>query len=180
MVVQDFITKEQAAGLYSYIQENKVDDRRSNYKTLGIDPFTVLDDELCPEWDPEHLLIKTADYAYNFFKSYYNLDESFALDRVFGNIMLESAKLDTHKDFSYDESSEHDPTKKTFVAGLFLNSDYEGGEMDFLENKAVILKPQTGTLVLFNGHATWHGVAEVLSNNRTNILYMFYYTDKDQ
>jgi hypothetical protein len=178
-VIEDFIDKDQAESLKSYIIENSLEDRRNYYKYAPLgDSERIFGDEKRP-WDPDNIIQNTAIYAYNFFKSHYNLNESFVLDRVFGNIMFAGAFLYDHKDFSYGESLDHDPSKKTLVASLFLSDDYEGGEMAFFERQKFIVKPKVGTLMLFTGHSTRHGVKEILDGTRVNILYMFYYTDPE-
>lgn len=179
LVIEDFISKDQVNNLLNYIRENsEIDKNREGYKWAGLGWIT--ENKELPPWDPDQIIQKTADYAYSFFKSHFSLDDSFELDRVFGNTMEENAYLDSHKDFSYGKDLEHDPNKKTFVAGLFLTDDYEGGETVFFENHDIAIKPPLGSLVLFTGHSLRHGVNKVLSGSRVNILYMFYYTDPVQ
>jgi hypothetical protein len=137
----------------------------------------MLEEGFSIEWDPNNVIQSTALYAFSFFKNLYNLNETFIFDRVFANIMEENAFLDIHKDFSYSDTEEHDPTKKTFVAGLFLNNDYEGGNFEVFDEGALSTKPNQGSLVLFNGHSTFHGVQKIKKNRRINFLFMYYYTD---
>ena len=66
-----------------------------------------------------------------------------------------------------------DGKKRSFVAGLFLNDDYGDGELLF-DDQGVALKPKPGTLVLFPGFYTNHGVNEITSGLRVNILIFFY------
>lgn len=179
LVVEDFVTNDQAKYLLDYINENSYQDGpREHYKFVGLGQH-LKNGEMAP-WDPEDVVRKAANYAYNFFRVHYQLDDSFVLDRVFGNTMLENSLLHSHKDFSYDKDSAHDPNKKTFVAGLFLTDDYEGGETTFFESQTIAIKPPVGSLVLFTGHSVRHGVNQVLNGTRVNILYMFYYTDPVQ
>ncbi len=178
-VIEDFITPEQGAKLKDYIIENSIEDRRDHYRYFPMGDKLILFKDIDRDWDPDNIVQIAARYAFNFFKSHYQLGDSFVLDRIFGNIMMEGALLHSHKDFSYGETLEHDPSKKTLVAGLFLNDDYEGGEMTFFEDQDFTIKPKSGTLMLFTGHATRHGVNQILKGTRVNILYMFYYTDPE-
>lgn len=180
MVIENFITAEEADHLKKEILDRATDDPRDNYRTYGIDSFELLTRENPFPWDPNNIIQKVGQYAYNFFKTHYNLDDSFVLDRAFGNIMDEGAYLDSHQDFSYAADHEHDPNKKTYVCGLFLTDDYKEGNFTFFEGDLVSFKPRTGTVVLFNGHSTRHGVQRVAEKTRVNILYMFYYTDPVQ
>lgn len=180
VVIEDFIPKEDAESLKDAILERCGPDPRDNYRTYGIDSFGLLTREYPFDWDPKNIIQQVGQYAYNFFKKHYELDETFVLDRAFGNIMDKGASLSSHKDFSYSADHEHDPNKKTYVCGLFLNDDYEGGNFMFHDEDLVSFKPRQGTIVLFNGHSTRHGVAEILEKTRVNVLYMFYYTDPVQ
>jgi hypothetical protein len=178
-VIEGFITKEEAEILKEEILSRCGPDPRDNYRTYGIDSFEMLTRDKGFPWDANDTLRQVGLYAYNFFKKHYDLDESFILDRAFGNIMDKGAYLDSHMDFSYSAEHAHDPNKKTFVCGLFLNDDYDGGNFTFYEGDLISFKPRQGTIVLFNGHSTRHGVQEILENTRVNVLYMFYYTDPE-
>jgi predicted 2-oxoglutarate/Fe(II)-dependent dioxygenase YbiX len=77
----------------------------------------------------------------------------------------------------YDNRKMYDPIESlnsmTYVMGLFLNDDYEGGEL-FFENENVHLKPKPGSLVFFPGFYTRHAVKEVVSGTRVNVLSNFF------
>jgi len=176
-VIEDFIPAEEAKQLGHHIVENSEEDRRDYYRMMPLGKADRVMVEGGFKWDTNNYIKKAADYAFSEFKKRYDLDDSFVLDRAFGNIMMENAQLDSHMDFSYDESSEHDSSKKTFVAGLFLSDDYEGGTMTFYEPGVLRANPKAGTLILFNGHSIQHGVEKITKGTRVNILYMFYYSD---
>ena len=174
-VFKNFIPREEALLLGANIQVLSEPDRREYYRTLGMGGKELLLGPSRFGWDTGKAFHKAALFAYNLFKNRYNLDDKFTLDRVFGNIMQEGAYLNEHEDYSYGEDDEHDPTKKTLVCGLFLSDDYEGGEFTFPDNNLVV-SPEAGSLVLFTGHSTRHGVNIVTKNTRINVLYMFYYS----
>ena len=178
-VIEDFINADTAHDLAFEILTRKEKDPRENYEFLGLGSGKAIEEDAPYPWDPDNVIKDTGIYAFNFFKNVYNLDENFVLDRIFGNIMNPGASLDVHRDLSYGKDQEHDFNKKTFVCGLFLSDTYEGGDLTFFETKNVSFKPKAGTLVLFNGHSTWHGVEKIIENSRINILYMYYYTDPE-
>jgi predicted 2-oxoglutarate/Fe(II)-dependent dioxygenase YbiX len=87
--------------------------------------------------------------------------------------MFTESFLHSHKDDrNWDEPIE-DLASMTYVCGLFLTDDYEGGELTF-EDYDISLKPKPGTLVLFPGYYTRHGVNKVTSGTRINILSHFF------
>lgn len=178
-VIEGFISDKEAIDLKKEILNLCEPDPRDNYRTLGIGSSEIISEDNQVSWDPQDVLKRVGQYAYNFFKKQYDLDDSFVLNRVFGNIMDEGAYLDSHQDFSYAEGLAHDSTKKTYVCGLFLNDDYEGGNFTFYDKELLSFRPRAGSIVLFNGHSTTHGVQKILKNSRVNVLYMFYYTDPE-
>jgi hypothetical protein len=178
--IDEFIDAETSNNLALEIFNRSEPDRRENYRFLGLGRGDMLEKSLLTEWDTNNVIQSTALYAFSFFKNLYNLNETFIFDRVFANIMEEGAFLPLHKDFSYSDTEEHDPTKKTFVAGLFLNDDYEGGNFEFFDKGSLTTKPNQGALVLFNGHSTLHGVQKITKNKRINILFMYYYADPEE
>jgi len=74
--------------------------------------------------------------------------------------------------YFFDEPIE-DLGSKTHVMGLFLTDDYEGGELYF-QDYDVSLKPEIGDLVFFPGYYTRHGVRQVTSGVRINILSHYF------
>ena len=97
----------------------------------------------------------------------------FELNRSHANLMFPESRLHSHKDDrNFDEPIES-LASRTYVCGLFLTDDYEGGELTF-EGYNISLKPKAGDLVLFPGYYTRHGVNEVISGTRINILCHFF------
>lgn len=174
-VIEDFIPRDAALSLGINIEQFAEPERRDHYKTLGIAGGELTSGPSRFDWDTEGHLHKVAVFAYNLFKDRYGLGDDFVLNRVFGNVMQEGAYLDEHEDYSYGEDDAHDSSKKTLVCGLFLSDDYEGGEFTFPDNDLKV-KPKAGSLVVFTGHSTRHGVNKVTKNTRVNALYMFYYS----
>jgi RimJ/RimL family protein N-acetyltransferase len=69
----------------------------------------------------------------------------------------------------------NDSGRYWYSAILYLNSDYNGGEIEFLDY--IKIKPEAGELVYFIGDKdTQHGVRKVLSGER-HALISFYWDD---
>lgn len=90
------------------------------------------------------------------------------------NAMHPGSYIAYHADSAHIEGDEwvEEPESPTeFSALLYLNEDYEGGELSF---DGVDFKPEVGTLIFFKGdHTRPHEVKEVRSGVRKNIV-LFY------
>lgn len=180
---ENFIDKEYASFLAKFFLENMHEDRREFYGFYPIQSknYFFTEDTLVPlPYDPERAINKAVEFAHDFFLKTYKMLGEFELHRSHGNLMFKKAKLHVHKDdhISY-ESLEDDLPSRTYVMGIFLNDDYEGGEITF-PNSNKALKPPTGSLLLFPGFRSEHGVNEITSGVRINILVDFFdITDPD-
>ena len=179
---ENFIDKEYAKNLAKFFLENMHEDRREFYGFYPINSknYFFTEDTLVPlPYDPERIINKAVEFGYDFFLKTYKMLGEFELHRTHGNLMFEKAKLDYHKDDETLGVDENDLPSRTYVLGIFLNDDYEGGEITFPEvNES--LKPSAGSLLLFPGFRSPHGVNEVTSGVRINILVDFFdITDRD-
>jgi predicted 2-oxoglutarate/Fe(II)-dependent dioxygenase YbiX len=77
--------------------------------------------------------------------------------------MFAGASLGAHKD---------DPKVQTHVCGIYLNDDYDGGELLFPTLKSEV-KPKSGSLLFFRGDHNSHAVKKVESGVRCNVLLYF-------
>ena len=179
---ENFIDKEYAKNLAKFFLENMHEDRREFYGFYPIQSknYFFTEDTLVPlPYDPERIINKAIEFAHDFFLKNYKMLGDFELHRSHGNLMFEKAQLDVHKDDETLGVDENDLPNRTYVLGIFLNDDYEGGEITFPEvNES--LKPSAGSLLLFPGFRSPHGVNEIKSGVRINILADFFdITDKD-
>lgn len=56
---------------------------------------------------------------------------------------------------------------KHYTAMLYLNSDFEGGELHFPYNNKFEIKPKAGMMVIFSGDVNaMHGIKQITSGNR--------------
>lgn len=174
-VVEDYLTPAQAAALHDYFKANEDEDPREFYGNLslgGKDRF--FDQPQYFKFDPEHLLHTAIEFGKNFFLEKYQMKgTSFELNRSHANYMHKGAYLHGHTDDRSSTEPIESLNSMTYVMGLFLNDDYEGGELVF-EDYNVALKPKAGTLVFFPGFYTRHAVNEVTSGTRINILSHFF------
>jgi hypothetical protein len=174
-VIEDYITPAQAAALHEYFKANEDEDPREFYGNLslgGKDRF--FDKPQYFEFDPEQILHTAIAFGKKFFLEKYKMKgTSFELNRSHANYMHEGAELHGHTDDRPSTESIESLNSMTYVMGLFLNDDYEGGELVF-EDYNVTLKPKAGTLVFFPGFYTRHAVNEVTSGTRINILSHFF------
>jgi hypothetical protein len=174
-VIEDYITADQCKALYEYFKANEDEDPREFYGNLGLggkDRF--FDQPKYFEFDPERILHTMMDFGKKFFLEKYPMrGTSFDLNRSHANYMHEGAELHAHTDDRPSQEPIDSLNSMTYVMGLFLNDDYEGGELVFEEHK-ISLKPKAGTLVFFPGFYTRHGVNKVTSGSRINILSHFF------
>lgn len=176
IVIEDFYTKEQCQPLIDWFLANEDWDPREFYGNVGLggkDEFFGENPKRF-DFDKEGLLQKAVHFAYNKFLESYDMDGEFGLNRAHANYMHAGALLHSHHDDrNYREEPIEDLNSKTYVAGLFLTDDYDGGELTF-EESGVSLKPKVGDLVLFPGFYSMHGVNEVTRGTRLNILIHFF------
>lgn len=174
-VIEDYITPAQAATLHEYFKSNEDEDPREFYGNLslgGKDRF--FDQPRYFDFDSEKILHTAMAFGKKFFLEKYKMrGTSFELNRSHANYMHKGAYLHGHTDDRPSKEPVESLNSMTYVMGLFLNDDYEGGELVF-EDYNISLKPKAGTLVFFPGFYTRHAVSEVTSGTRINILSHFF------
>jgi hypothetical protein len=58
-------------------------------------------------------------------------------------------------------------TNKIYTSMLYLNDDFEGGELFFPQHNEFSIKPEAGMLLIFSGDInTMHGIRQIQSGNR--------------
>ena len=179
IIIENVIDKEYCKKIADYTLKNQEKDPREFYATYGLFNNRQFYEDLpyydtrFGKFDPDKKILETAAMAKDVFLNNYKIDGDFELNRSHVNFMFKNAELASHKDDrNWDEPIETLPSR-TYVCGLFLTDDYEGGELVFEEEK-VSLHPSAGTVVLFPGYLTRHGVNKVISGTRINILIHFF------
>lgn len=176
IIIEDFLDPEYCKSLAKYFIKNMEEDPRDFYATYGLGGKNdfFLEKTLIPRaYDPDNKIHETIHFAYNLFKNTYPMVGEFELNRSHANMMFTESFLHSHKDDRNWDEPIKDLASMTYVCGLFLTDDYEGGELTF-EDYDISLKPKPGTLVLFPGYYTRHGVNKVTSGTRINILNHFF------
>lgn len=182
-VIEDFLSLDFCNSLCDYFLQNIEEDPRDFYGTHGLGNKDYFFNEKDPRprvYDPNKELYDTIRFGLDFFLKSYPIVGEFELNRAHVNFMFTGAELHSHKDDrNYDEPIES-LGSRTHVMGIFLNDNYEGGELVFPDID-ITLKPKTGSLVFFPGYYTRHGVNKVTNGTRINILaHYFDIIDKDK
>jgi len=167
---KNVLTPEECETLMNYIENNSEEDYRPHYRHSGM-LWQDIARGVAPE---EHMLVaKALKLADKTFKENYEFTYNrFELKRLFGNIMYAGAINEPH-----DDDGDVYPGKKDieehYSCILMLNSDYTGGNLYFEHhNKEVRL--EQGDLIMFRGNAAnLHGVREVLTGKRVNVIIFF-------
>jgi hypothetical protein len=175
-MVEDFIDKEYCDQLAKYFKDNAQEDSRQYYKTYGIDGKKYFFAGYLPkakDYDPEMKIYEAVHFAYDFFTKNYDIAGNFELNRVSANLMFEESELNPHHDDRAGTTPLSEIGSRTYVCGIFLTDDYEGGEITFEEHD-VSFKPKAGSLLMFPGFSSRHGVNKIVSGLRLNILVNFF------
>jgi len=167
---KNVLSSEECAAAAKYIEDHSEDDYRDHYKHSGMLLYDVLAGELPDELVPIRKAVKLAGKT--FLANYEFTYNRFELKRLFGNIMYEGAINEPHDDDGDVYPGKND-IEEHYSCILMLNSEYEGGELYF-EHHGVEVRLEAGDLIMFRGNAAnLHGVREVLSGKRVNVIIFF-------
>lgn len=176
IVIENFLTEEESDYLYNFAMKNCEIIDRGETGRYGFYPLggkDILEGHRINNLDDSKIL-SAVNYAFNFFKERYSGEiTNLELNRIHFNIMFKDAFLDNHTDEDPNMENLYDGKKKSYILGIFLNDDYEGGEFDF-EDQGECFIPKKGSLVLFPGWCTRHGVRPIKNGERVNILTVFH------
>lgn len=174
-IIEGYLTAEQCRPLAEYFLANEDHDPREFYGNVGLGGINEFfgENPTVFKFDPESHLQTVVHLAHDFFLENYKMVGTFGLNRSHANYMHAGAELASHNDDRTSQEPIEGLNSRTYVCGLFLTDDYEGGELIF-EDINVSLKPKVGDLVFFPGFYTRHGVNKVLSGTRLNILTHFF------
>jgi hypothetical protein len=170
-VFEDFLTQEECESMAAYIDEHSEADPKPLFRFFPI-LFQPDGKTIAPRsWDPDNKMEEMIVKAERFVLENYNLWGSLYTNRIHGNIMDAGSQFYYHTDEDPNDKGEYDGAKRTYVGDLFLNDDYVGGEFGFTVNGEVIkFKPKAGSLVIFPGYNTSHGIEPITSGRRINIM----------
>tara|TARA_B100000214_G_scaffold5112_1_gene3815 strand:+ start:8251 stop:9594 length:1344 start_codon:yes stop_codon:yes gene_type:complete len=174
-ITPDFITQDQVKFLENFCRNIKEWDRCEGiWDDRGVSAMTdkvPLTIQLAV-----HTLFRKIEYK---IKEFYNLDEIY-VDTIGFTRWRPGDKQSPHADGEEVDGSAHRnyPWRK-FGCILYLNDDYEGGEL-YLPQYGIQMRPKPGTLAFFPGNAKYlHGVKPVQEGPiRYNIAS--FWTDKKE
>jgi len=182
--IKNFISKEELQEMFNIIKPLTEADWSIEYiaslKEFCLDKFGRDDVdnlvaegkfEITPGWDDKIYTLKDHDVQRTLFARLNSVLAKNSSDLELTGLasiqrMQPETKLTEHTD-------QHTDPSIRYAAILYLNDDYLGGELFFV-NKDLALKPETGTLVLFPGNEEFeHGVKHVLAGPIRYVLVSF-------
>lgn len=176
-LVKNVLSQERCAELAArFVKEADPEfDQRFGYNHFGI----MVQDMRDPSATEYEDLKQVIEMAYTHFVNTYDMAyNTFELKRLFGNVMTAGAINEPHDDDGDVYPGKPD-VEEHYSCILMLNSDYSGGELYF-EHHDLELKLEAGDLIMFRGNAAnLHGVREVLSGDRVNIIIFFRNVHRD-
>jgi hypothetical protein len=171
-VIEDYLTKEECEYFLKRILDNSEADPKPGFRWTSI-PVEGLGESVKIDWDADSKILDYARLAEKYFKDNYEISGELKFNRVHGNIMDEGAEFYIHTDEDPNDEGGYDGAKRTYVCGLFLNDDYEGGDFIF-EDQDTSFVPKAGSLVFFPGWCTRHGIKKITKGSRVNLLSIFH------
>jgi len=170
--VENFLSKEECKIFIKELEKKSENDSKKNFLFTPINFSFSSIENMNIIWDKNKKIIELINFANNFFKENYEMIGTFGFNRIHGSFMLEESRFVGHTDDCKEDGTYADD-KRTYVCGLYLNDDYEGGEFFFPDADASFI-PKSGSLVLFPGWKSWHGIKPIKKGKRINILCIFY------
>lgn len=172
IVVEDFFSPEEADFLCQFALNNYQEDPREFYGFYPLGSDDLIDRSRNNGFDDQRIY-EAMKYAFHYFKDNFDIVGNLTFNRAHFNLMFEGALLHDHADEDPNSQGEYDQTRRSYILSAFLNDDYEGGQFAF-EEQGALFTPKKGSLVLFPGWCTRHGVRKVTKGTRVNILAAFH------
>lgn len=176
--IQDFISKQDCINIIEYLDSDKrnwtVFNEGFNY-CYGM-PLSFYDRDL------DNYNLKRDFFEYIHLKFKKSIESSF--NKSFVGTTYHAQKwniggsVEPHSDISDLEGNLNNNSTNKFTVILYLNDDYDGGELYFTQHN-ISIKPKTGSILMFPGdHTNIHGVGEVLKNSRYTLVSWWDYDSK--
>jgi hypothetical protein len=172
-IIENFISKDQAESIYKKFDKIKIKAPDANIEcALGFrDEFDI--EENLNKIDIE--LYKIAHKIKELIET--KFDKKVAIKNCVYVNMLTGGSNPEHTDMGGishpDQKKVSDDHNFEYSGLLYLNENYEGGNLNFPEHGFKIV-PKSGMLVFFHGHEQLkHEVTEVLRGERKNIVMFF-------
>jgi predicted 2-oxoglutarate/Fe(II)-dependent dioxygenase YbiX len=172
-IINSFISKELAKNINDYLR-SKVTINPKGLLSVQLEPLEI---KMYKD-DKSEEMHKNLEFIINSIKDKFNfLSKKIEIDRVLYQVLQKGEGLGWHTD-AYGGVDGY--KENYYSALLYLNDDYEGGEIVFYDDNtgnkdnAVSYKPFLGTLIYFKGDEDYpHSVNDVLLGERANIILFF-------
>jgi hypothetical protein len=175
--IPDFVTSDTAAGMINYFESYS-----SNWDHIAFYGSTGMG--LAPD-DPNLKNYGLEPYFFEKIKNKYQESVEFIFGRKVRPNTSHAQKwvvggfAAPHSDNSDFEGTPNSFQINKYVAILYLNDDYEGGELYFPEH-SIEFKPRANSLILFPGGVeNIHGVKEITSGTRYTMVSFWDFADLD-
>lgn len=179
--IDQFISKDSCNFLKKYLNTDIHESPRHNiYGSLGSEYPSYL--EMIGQYKEDPLWNLAIDLFNSIILSFaspvsFIFQEDHILKQTYYSVMKSNSENEIHLDNYYYDQDGILKTKEGYSkdksAMLYLNDDYEGGEL-FFPKQNFSIKPQIGTMVFFEGDQDKpHGVKKVISGERCNIITFF-------
>jgi hypothetical protein len=173
IVIEDFISQEDCDFIIEYT--NKKNGGVGTYNNPDNIFHWGTDKSFSPVRDNPRMYELTQEIVKNIgdiFQKEFEMKNTFEFKRMFAQTLGIGGSVQVHTDDQdvYDNK----PLVEEHYSGLlFLNDDYDGGELHF-ENSKLTMKPKPRSLVYFKGDAeARHEVFEVTGGKRMNLVIFF-------
>lgn len=178
IIIPDFLTARECDRLTTMFDRLH---GRVKHRKIGIDfwegRIVYMDDVAGDDASAAKIMGDFQKRATALLEEFYALTSPLWTDTVQLNIWEQGSFLPCHTDNSNPDGSSHSTPWRDFSSIVYLNDDYEGGELYFTAQDRV-LKPKKGMLVAFSaGYHHEHGVLKVTRGRRIT-MPAFYSFDK--
>jgi uncharacterized protein (UPF0248 family) len=179
-IINNFISKETCLLIHDNLKKYVLHSPPDENHPGGIQRFSIKDPtikKIETQLISDSLIFDIIKLLVDSVSNQFNIQKSkIETDRVSYTLLKQNQSIPYHNDFGINKN------KTVYSALLYLNNDYEGGEICFYENKndpstaniPTKYKFDVGTLVYFNGtNGPHHEVLQVGSGERASMVFFF-------
>jgi len=167
LVLPDFLSPDQCAALTGYARDKDFDKHDAEIAVSFWKNRLLFYSDVLEEAPGFAAIMKQAHReAARRIGEFYRLQAPIYADTVQLVRWTEGMHMEPHADRANPDGSDHAFAYRDFASVIYLNDDYEGGEIYFTAQD-LVLKPRAGTLVAFTGG--WrheHAVTKIGSGTR--------------
>jgi predicted 2-oxoglutarate/Fe(II)-dependent dioxygenase YbiX len=172
-VIENFINRSEAIDLNNYLRSIAIMNPK-NILSVYLTDIQINNQDSDEVIKFKNLILSLINKINNQFKF---SERYLKLDRAMYQVLETGKNIGWHTD---TQGGVEGYGENYYSALLYLNDDYEGGEILFYDNNsgslesATSYKPLPGTLIYFKGDDNYpHSVNNVISGERCNIIYFY-------